>query len=152
MSSNPVDGKVYSMQHYIIKFFSNLPGTPVFFTNKTDRQDIAEIMLRVALNTISLAPNPLIWKNPSSAGVFYQQSLFCIIDLHAIVYLSIFFLNRNLIWGLDLNLIGIISDSPIFYCKYISCCGCTFPKFFKFYLLSFNSYKENHISIPHFNI
>ena len=30
------------------------PGTPVFSTNKTDRQDITEILLKVALNTITL--------------------------------------------------------------------------------------------------
>jgi hypothetical protein len=30
------------------------PGTPVFFTNKTDRQDIAEILLKVMLNTLNL--------------------------------------------------------------------------------------------------
>jgi hypothetical protein len=28
------------------------PGTPVFSTNKTDRHDLAEILLKVALNTI----------------------------------------------------------------------------------------------------
>jgi len=28
------------------------PGTPVFSTNKTDRQDKTEILLKVALNTI----------------------------------------------------------------------------------------------------
>jgi hypothetical protein len=30
------------------------PGTPVFYTNKTDRHDITEILLKVALNTISI--------------------------------------------------------------------------------------------------
>jgi hypothetical protein len=30
------------------------PGTPVSFTSKTDRHDIAEILLNVALNTISM--------------------------------------------------------------------------------------------------
>jgi hypothetical protein len=28
------------------------PGTPISSTNKTDRQDITEILLKVALNTI----------------------------------------------------------------------------------------------------
>jgi hypothetical protein len=44
----------------VIKFVSDLrevgawfsPGNPVFSTNKTDRHDIAEILLKVALNTI----------------------------------------------------------------------------------------------------
>jgi hypothetical protein len=30
------------------------PGTPVSSTNKTDRHDIAEILLKVVLNTINL--------------------------------------------------------------------------------------------------
>jgi len=47
VSSNPVNGEAYSIQHYVIKFVSDLrqvggfpPGTPVSFTNKTDRHDI----------------------------------------------------------------------------------------------------------------
>jgi hypothetical protein len=31
-------------------------GTPVSSTNKTDHNDIAEILLKVALNTITLIP------------------------------------------------------------------------------------------------
>ena len=36
------------------------PCTPVSSTNKTDRHDITGIWLKVALNTITLAPNPLV--------------------------------------------------------------------------------------------
>jgi hypothetical protein len=50
-----------SIQHYVKKFVSGLrqvggfsPGTPVSFTSKTDRQDIFEILLKVALSTITL--------------------------------------------------------------------------------------------------
>ena len=56
VSSNPVHGKVYSVQHYVIKFVSDLrqvggfQDTPFFSTNKTDRHDIAEILLKLALN------------------------------------------------------------------------------------------------------
>jgi hypothetical protein len=32
------------------------PGPQVSFTNKTDRHDIAEILLKVMLNTITLYP------------------------------------------------------------------------------------------------
>ena len=35
------------------------PGTLVSSTNKTDRHDITEILLKVALNTITLTPNPI---------------------------------------------------------------------------------------------
>ena len=53
---------VYSIQHYVIKFVSGrllYPGIAVSSTNKTDRHDITEILLKVALNTITLIPNPV---------------------------------------------------------------------------------------------
>ena len=43
------------------------PDTPVSSINKTDRQDIAEILLKVALNTMTLTPYfkwyklPIVW-------------------------------------------------------------------------------------------
>ena len=55
VSSNPAHGGVCALQHYVIKLVSDLwqvPGTPVSSTNKTDRHVIAEILLKVALNTI----------------------------------------------------------------------------------------------------
>jgi len=51
------------IQDYVIKFISDLrqvggfpPYTPVSSTNKTDRHDIAEILLKVALNTKTKQP------------------------------------------------------------------------------------------------
>jgi hypothetical protein len=45
-----------------MKFVSDLwhvgGFTPVSSTNKTDCHDITEILLKVALNTITLTPNP----------------------------------------------------------------------------------------------
>jgi len=59
VSSNPIHGEVYSIQHYMIKFVSDLRqvggfllGTLVSSINTTDRHDITEILLKVALNTI----------------------------------------------------------------------------------------------------
>ena len=52
--SNHVHGDVDSIQHYVIKFASDLRQVDGFLlasTNKTDRHDIAEILLKVALNT-----------------------------------------------------------------------------------------------------
>jgi hypothetical protein len=50
-------GKVNSIQHYMIKFVSDLRQvggfSSVSSTNKTDRHDITEILLKVALNTIN---------------------------------------------------------------------------------------------------
>ena len=58
-----------SVQHYVIKFcqwratgrwFS--VGTPVSSANKTDRHDITEILLKVALNTITHTHTPTkVW-------------------------------------------------------------------------------------------
>jgi len=50
-------GEVYSIQQYMIKFVSDVQqdwfslNTPVYTTNKT------EILLKVALNTITLTPS-----------------------------------------------------------------------------------------------
>jgi hypothetical protein len=57
VSSNPAHGEVYWMYHYVIKFVSDLRQVGGFLlvssTNKTDRHDITEILLKVALSTIS---------------------------------------------------------------------------------------------------
>jgi hypothetical protein len=53
-------GEVYSIQHYVIKFVSDLRQVGGFLrvssTNKTDRHYVTEILLKVALNTT--APHP----------------------------------------------------------------------------------------------
>ena len=60
VSLNPAHGEVYLKQLYVMKFVSDLqqvqwcsPCTLVFSTNKTDRQDKTEILLKVTLNTIT---------------------------------------------------------------------------------------------------
>jgi hypothetical protein len=45
-------GEVYSIHHYVIKWFSQ--STPVSSTNKTDRHNRADLLLKEALNTIIL--------------------------------------------------------------------------------------------------
>ena len=59
VSLNPAHGEVYLIQYYVIcrwlsacRWFS--PGTLVSSTNKTDRHDITEILLKVVLTTITL--------------------------------------------------------------------------------------------------
>ena len=61
VSSNPANGEVYSIQHYVIKFVSDLRQVGAFrqvlrfsSTNKNDCHDITEILLKVALSTIKL--------------------------------------------------------------------------------------------------
>ena len=58
VSSNTVRAEVYSIQHYVIKFATGRwfsPSIRVSSTNKTDRHNIAEILFKVALNTINQA-------------------------------------------------------------------------------------------------
>jgi hypothetical protein len=58
VSSNSAHGEVYSIQHYVIQFVSDLrkvggfSGTLVPSTNKTDSHDITEILLKVVLTLI----------------------------------------------------------------------------------------------------
>jgi hypothetical protein len=44
------------------------PGTPASFITKTDRHDIAEILLKVALNTINQSINLFVF----NLGVVYS--------------------------------------------------------------------------------
>ena len=59
VSLNSVHGEVYSIQHYVIVCSWLATGrwfSPISSNNKTDCHDIAEILLKVALNTITLTP------------------------------------------------------------------------------------------------
>ena len=54
VSSDPAHGEVYSIQHYVIncQLFAGCRWfSPVSSTNKADRLDITEILLKVALST-----------------------------------------------------------------------------------------------------
>ena len=51
VSSNPVRGEVYSIQHYEFKFVSDLRQVCDFLRVLWFPHDIAEILLKVALNT-----------------------------------------------------------------------------------------------------
>ena len=63
VNSNSVHDGVCSIQHFVIKFVSDLrrfsPGTPVSSTSKTDCHDITDILLRAGLNTIIHKPTHL---------------------------------------------------------------------------------------------
>jgi hypothetical protein len=70
----PVYGEVYSIQHCVIKFVSDLQKFSGFLRvlgflpNKTDCHNITEILLKVALNTINLTkPRNICWFNPNFA-------------------------------------------------------------------------------------
>jgi hypothetical protein len=52
------------------------PGTPVSFTNKTDHHDIAEILLKVALNTITLSiSNEVTINMPSNFNILIPKQI-----------------------------------------------------------------------------
>ena len=57
MSSNLVHGVVYSIQHYVIKYVSDLRQVGGFLHQLTDRHDLTEILLKVVLNTTALKYN-----------------------------------------------------------------------------------------------
>jgi hypothetical protein len=64
VSSNPVHGEVYSIQYYVKMFASDLRQIGSFLrvhrfssTIKTERDDITEILLKVALNIMVLIIN-----------------------------------------------------------------------------------------------
>ena len=64
VSSNPAPGEVYSIQHYVIKFVSDLRQVGGFLRILRFHPSIklttttSEILLKVALNTITLLPPP----------------------------------------------------------------------------------------------
>jgi hypothetical protein len=53
-SSNPAHGEVYSIQHYV-KLATGRLFSPVTSTNETVLLNITELLLKMALNTITLA-------------------------------------------------------------------------------------------------
>jgi hypothetical protein len=72
------------MQHYVIHFCQWLavgwwfcPGTLVSSTNKSDFHNITEILLKVALNIITLTPNYKSQISPHT-GLFLTKSLYLI--------------------------------------------------------------------------
>ena len=57
VSKNPAHFEVNSIQHYVIKIVSDMRfslETLISSTNKADCHDVTEILLKVALNTITL--------------------------------------------------------------------------------------------------
>ena len=70
---DPAHDEVYSIQHYVIMFVSGQwfsLDTLVSSTNKTDSHDITEILLKVALNTITLTNSTL-----SSGMILLQKAI-----------------------------------------------------------------------------
>jgi hypothetical protein len=77
------------------------PGTPVSFTNKTDRHDIAEMLLKVALNTI----------NQTLCNFFFLKPCFSIY-MHSRYIYSIPYLNKNSNHDIQLKIASLLSQAP----------------------------------------
>ena len=92
VSSNPVHGEVYSIKYYVIRFVSDLQqvgrrfslGTPVSSTNKTDRHEVTEILLKVALNTINQT-NPIHSSLIPHFCIYFVRTYLYIVDLVNVV-------------------------------------------------------------------
>jgi hypothetical protein len=75
-----------AIQHYVTKWLATSrwfsPGTPVSSTNKTDRHDITEILLKVALSTINQTNSIPKWGLRSSehiaTSVSWWLNILCI--------------------------------------------------------------------------
>ena len=67
------------------------PGTPVSSTNKTDHHDIAEILLKVVLNTITLIITPyIVFKKKYFVPYWNDRKCgieICIITLSTLIFL-----------------------------------------------------------------
>ena len=88
VSSNHVHGEVYSVQHYVIMFVSDLSvvfsDIPVSSIIKNVRHDITEMLLKVALNTHYFSThdtliilNNILWRHYidlENLHVYYRKS------------------------------------------------------------------------------
>ena len=94
------------------------PGTPVSSTNKTDRHDIAEMLLQVALNSILLLlllSNLLGWTLIIKLTVYLQSSNFILLwTINAIIVWNI----KSIFDNHFFLLIGIMAC--MYYCLDIS--------------------------------
>ena len=125
---NTTHAEVYSIQHYVIVcqwLVTRWWFSPVSSTNKTDRHDITEILLKVVLNTKILIPylydNTVIYIDTvvlSTSGylydmIGYQLFIFCWRGLHHTCQ------NKRLYsWGItliSLNFLLFITEIYSFY-------------------------------------
>jgi hypothetical protein len=91
-----------SMQRYVIKLMRQFwlsPGTLVSSTNKTDHHDITEILLKVALNTITLSPT-LKWNRLKYRTTIWNNSWHV---FTFIFYTSIFVIKTAITWTIQIT-------------------------------------------------
>ena len=82
LNSNPTHGDVYLIQHYVIKYVSDLRQVGGFLrvlwfpTNKTESHDITEILLKVAFNIIPSQSVPKTFRQTSPNSILEEFFLF----------------------------------------------------------------------------
>jgi hypothetical protein len=74
VSSNPAHGKVYSIQHYMIKFVSDLRQVGGFIRVLWFRHDITEMLLKVTLSTITPTLALLMGNRANTQIPFHGES------------------------------------------------------------------------------
>ena len=102
---------------HVIKFVNDL--WQVSHTNETDRHDIAEILLKVALNTISLTPSPklthsllmccVLWRCNSLSSGNAQEVRYRSVSITQMVYRRYIYL--SVCWD---NYIVLVKKKPHF--------------------------------------
>ena len=87
MSLNPARARCtrYNIVTWSRSWFS--PGTPIYSYNKTDRHDIAEILLKVALNTIAICAHVLLffWEEGSKSWCVLRLEPTNLLQVHAMI-------------------------------------------------------------------
>ena len=142
VSSNSVHDELYQIQHYVIKFVSDLRqvGGFNFSTNKTDRHDITEIFFKVALNTINQPSNNrfeglpgyltgLKSKSVLSYVLFllFQKRYSCNGLKKKWILQDIYRIRNSNIWNPIVSCHNIVYVVPERQCCYTHFCICTFP-------------------------
>ena len=86
VSSNFALCEVYSIQHYVIRFVSDLLQVNGFLrassTNKANRHDIAEILLKVVFNTIT----PKMLSNPAFYDIHSTHKSHFLVETTGVIW------------------------------------------------------------------
>ena len=88
VSSNPAQARCRTLRDKVCQWHAAgrwcSPGTPVSSTNKTDRHDITEIFLKVALNTIK----PKAWNTLCKIKEFFKPTVLTLLHVRLRILLT----------------------------------------------------------------
>ena len=123
VSSNPVHGKVYSIQHYVIKFVSYFLWVLQFPPPIKLTHNITEILLKVALNIIKQPKSDLFVANKVK---YYMRSkkiknndryTWSLIKIRSCIFLKniLCWYTYNILFGVMSCNLSFIFDRPIIW-------------------------------------